>query len=258
MTNPPGDWYNEDQTILPAPQALPVPPQVPRPSQGGQYASQPPQGPQQPPTPPLWRRLRDSCLSALIIVAAAVIVGAVIVIAAIAYQASTDEPELIGSVPVDTTLGTPAGVDNSETVPETSEPPSGGGEVFAVGDLLGIGDWTMVVHQVVDPMPAGTFLPPEEGFRYVEVEIEVSNVSSSEEILSMSSLVCFELLDSQNRVGQHTIAPPTLGGLIDGQVMRGTSRRGGIVFEVPEGAEGLVLRFNCEMMIGGEPVVVAL
>lgn len=135
---------------------------------------------------------------------------------------------------------------------ETSD--ATGDEVFKVGDKVELGDWQIVVHAVTDPVvPTNEFITPDEGNRWVTVDTEVFNQSS--EPSSVSSILCFELQDSENRNYDITITSESTTASLDGEVDAGASRRGDLSFEVPEAATGLKLRFKCELFSSGTATI---
>ena len=126
--------------------------------------------------------------------------------------------------------------------------PTGGGDqsdTFAVGDHVALGGWTIIAHGVTDPLtPGSEFLAPEPGNRWVAVDVEATNTGDSPE--TMSSVMCFDLLDSTNR--SHTVTITGSGAsTLDGGVGPGASLRGDLEFEIPEDATGLKLVFSCDL-----------
>lgn len=143
---------------------------------------------------------------------------------------------------------------NATRVDENGESSGGDTEAFAVGDTVALGDWQIVVHGVTDPLvPTNGFLAPSEGNRWVAVDVEVTNNSDAAE--GLSSLLCFELQDSENRSYQMTITGEGGASTPDGEVDAGGSRRGSITYEVPAAAAGLQLRFKCDLFSSGSAVI---
>lgn len=153
--------------------------------------------------------------------------------------ASTDE-EPAAKVEEPTGADSDSSADTAST--ETSEVEA---TAFLVGDLVSLGDWQLKVHEVIDPFEStNEFFEPDEGNRWVAVDVEVTNTSS--EPTSVSSLMCFELMDGDNRAYDVTITGESTSSM-DGDVAPGGSRRGTVEFEVPNGADELALNFNCEL-----------
>jgi hypothetical protein len=123
---------------------------------------------------------------------------------------------------------------------------------FAVGDTVALGDWEVTVNSVADP-----WMSPEEfdmaaTGRYVEVDVTVVNNSTSAE--SVSSLVCFELRDADGRSLSQELL---LGGGTspDGEVDPGGRLSGSLYYDVPQGVDGLELRFSCDLFASGSAVI---
>jgi hypothetical protein len=112
--------------------------------------------------------------------------------------------------------------------------------VFAVGDTAHTGDFDVTLHTVEDPfVPTNEFETPAAGQRLVAVEMTFAN--TSDENLPLSTLLGFEVKDSENRAWNITIAGTDLPQ-IDGDVPPGEARRGWAVFAVAEDATDLKLR----------------
>lgn len=140
----------------------------------------------------------------------------------------------------------PAGEQATEAVPPA------GPETFAVGQPVGLGDWTLFVHGVTDPFDGDEFFPPAEGMRYVLVDAEVGYNGSDPQVVS--TLICFELQDDQNRAHTQALVTNPVGDL-DGDIAAGAARRGGLVYEVPADAAGLRLNFKCDLLSTGAATV---
>jgi hypothetical protein len=156
--------------------------------------------------------------------------------------ASTDENE-------------PARVDEGDTTGEggattEAEQP----EVFAVGDVVQLGDWQVRVHGVTDPVQStNPIVTPAPGNRWVAVDVEVTNTGSEPQVVS--SLGCFEIVDDQNRSYSLTITAEGGSSPPDGEVAPGASRRGTLTYEVPADAAGLHLTFQCELFSTGSATI---
>jgi hypothetical protein len=167
------------------------------------------------------------------------------VVALFATVASSEENQ---ATRVDDVTGSGSGEPSDDTDTGTGEP-----EAFAVGDLVQLGDWHIRVHGVTDPLTSGNqFLNPAAGNRWVGVDAEVTNNGTNAQVVS--SILCFELLDSANVEYTMALAPDAQQPP-DGEVAPGTSRRGTLVYEVPEGATGLRLSFKCDLFSTGSAVI---
>ncbi|NBO56267.1 MAG: DUF4352 domain-containing protein [Actinobacteria bacterium] len=128
--------------------------------------------------------------------------------------------------------------------------PSTQDQIFRVGDLVEIGEWRIRVHKVTDPLQSSNeFIGPSDGNRWVAADLEVTNLSNSGAV--MSTLMCLELQDSSNQNYSIAITAEDFPEL-DGDVAAGASRRGVAVFEVPQGASGLTLKFSCDIFNTGQ------
>lgn len=126
---------------------------------------------------------------------------------------------------------------------------AGGQDVYAVGQTAHTGDFDVTMHTVEDPfVSSNQFDRPSEGNRFVAVELTVTN--TSDEQRTLSTLLGAEVTDSLSRVWDVALAGLDLPQL-DGTVPPGESRRGWIVFEVPDDATGLRLRIKGNLTATG-------
>lgn len=128
-------------------------------------------------------------------------------------------------------------------------------EVFAIGDLVQLGDWQVRVHGVTDPVQStNSILAPAPGNRWVAVDVEVTNTGTSPQ--TVSSLLCFEVADDQNRSYNLTLTADPGAASPDGEVAAGAGRRGTVTYEVPADAAGLRLTFKCDLFSTGSATIV--
>ncbi len=128
-----------------------------------------------------------------------------------------------------------------------------GVETFVVGDVVELGDWTVQVHEVIDPLESSNdFLGPDDGERWVAVDAEVTNLGGDVE--TVSSMMCFDLQDGSNRSYNITITGENLPSL-DGEAAAGAARRGTLVYAVPADATGLRLNFKCDVFSSGSATI---
>lgn len=182
------------------------------------------------------------------------VVGALAMVAALgALIASghSDDATLVDADPlVATGEATTADDDGNAATEQASVETS----VFAIGDRVALGDWELIVHSVTDPLDAtDAIVAPDEGNRWVAVDVEV--FYNGAEPQSVSSLLCFEIQDSENRTHDQSIFADGNFGTIDGEIAPGTARRGGIVYEVPDTATGFRLNFKCDLFSSGSATV---
>jgi uncharacterized protein DUF4352 len=135
-----------------------------------------------------------------------------------------------------------------------TEQGAGEPEVFAVGDLVELGDWRVRVHGVTDPVEStDQFLQPPAGQRWVAVDVEVTNAGDQAE--TMSSALCFQLVDDQNRTFNQTVTGVSDAATPDGDVAAGASLRGAVEYEVPADARSLRLNFSCDLLTPGTATI---
>ncbi len=122
-------------------------------------------------------------------------------------------------------------------------------KTFKVGDKVKLGDYVFVVHKLTDPVkPTNEFLKPPAGKRWISVDAEVTNNAKTPQ--SVSSIICFDLRDSQKKKYSITVTGESTSSL-DGEVAAGDSLRGDLEFEVPKAAKGLILNFKCDFLSTG-------
>jgi hypothetical protein len=162
-------------------------------------------------------------------------------------SSSENEPQRVDEGSGDTHESS-AGSESGESG-ESGEP-----EVFGVGDLVELGDWRVRVHGVTDPVRStDEFLQPPAGQRWVAVDVEVTNASDRAEVVS--SALCFQLVDDQNRTFNQTVTGVSDAGTPDGDVAPGASLRGSVEYEVPADARGLRLNFSCDLLTPGTATI---
>lgn len=139
--------------------------------------------------------------------------------------------------------------EKSENADEPAGVGSGENEVFALGQAAHTGDFDVTLNTVQDPfVPTNEFETPPAGQRFVAVELTLTN--TSDERLPLSTLLGFELKDSQDRPWDITLAGLDLPQL-DGEVPAGDSRKGWAVFAVAEDAADLTLRVKGSLTAAG-------
>lgn len=127
-------------------------------------------------------------------------------------------------------------------------------EVFAIGDLVELGDWQVRVHGVTDPVQStNEFVTPAPGNRWVGVDVEVTNTGTDPQVVS--SLMCFEVVDDQNRNYSMALTAEAGSTPPDGEVAAGEARRGTVTYEVPADAAGLRLTFKCDLFSTGSATI---
>lgn len=158
----------------------------------------------------------------------------------------------------------PRKADESGTEPTTAGQGDGGGDGagagdssgdFAVGDLVELGDWQVRVHGVTDPLVSDDpVFQPAAGNRWVAIDVEVTNTGDATETLS--SILCFELKDSENKVYDSTVTGVAGTATPDGDLAPGASLRGTLEYELPTAVTGLRLGFSCDLLESGTATIV--
>lgn len=152
-----------------------------------------------------------------------------------------------------TTGGTPATADEADVAaPTTTQRHVRPG---AIGDRIRSGDLQLILHGVDDPFTTDDLvITAPAGRRWVATDVEVVNLSAAP--VTLSTQGHFLLRDvTDARYGHAT----TGGGLptVDGVLPVGATRRGTVVFEVPEDARDLRLSFTGGAP-GDDPILVSL
>lgn len=127
--------------------------------------------------------------------------------------------------------------------------------VFNVGESVQVGDLVVTVNEVISP-PGDRFSQPDDGYRFVLVDVTIENRGGDAKFLS--SLQTW-IKDAQGYLYTEDITATSLatGGRIDGELPAGQTVRGQIGFEVPANASELRFVFDPEL-IGGTPVSIRL
>lgn len=127
-------------------------------------------------------------------------------------------------------------------------------ESFKVGDAVALGDLQVKVYAFTDPVQVAADSPvkPDEGFRRVKLDAEVAN--KGDKAVTVSSILCFELKDGENKVYDQTIGDSKVGS-IDGEVAPGAALRGEIEYDVPAASKGFVLNFKCDLLSSGSATI---
>lgn len=146
-----------------------------------------------------------------------------------------------------TTGGATSGV-SSETV---AVPAS----LAAIGEPVQVGNLTLTVTGVEEPAGDGSFFTPEEGNKFVIVRTIFENSGSAVE--AVSTILQMKLVDGNGTAYDIDLSAAVLAEQTpDGEVPAGGTLEGGVGFQVPVDATGLVFVFS--PLIGGDPVGVAL
>lgn len=114
---------------------------------------------------------------------------------------------------------------------------------FNVGEVISFDDKEVTVSDVVRNWNSGNqFITPDSGNEYVKVGVTIKNNSNSE--ISYNTFD-WKLKDSSGDIKSvATVAFGVDGALNSGELAEGGNKSGFIVFEVPSGDDGLVLRYE--------------
>lgn len=151
----------------------------------------------------------------------------------------------------------------TEAPAPTDTPVPQGPTTYQVGDIISIGNMVMVVLGWDSP-PADDFNKPDEGKKFVAVDILLVNQGS--DITSVSSLLQMHLKDeTAQKYDVDLIANVATGSSSpDGEVNPGERVRGKVGFQVSQDAAGLVFVFDAEVFgtgkvfveLGPEPIAI--
>lgn len=123
-------------------------------------------------------------------------------------------------------------------------------DTFSAGDTVAMGDLEHTLHTARFSQ-GDEFMQPDEGERWLVVDVEVTN--NSDESQAMSSMMMWRLVDEDNRSRDITITPNQEGDM-DGELGAGRSMRGEIAYTVPEGQTRWELIFEPEVFGFGQAI----
>ena len=140
----------------------------------------------------------------------------------------------------DTSTGSPAveGESATQRIPSTGHEPV----PSALGDRIRSGGLQLVLQAVEDPFEgADSVVTAPAGWRWVATDVEITNLSSAP--VTLSEQAHFSVRDPANARFDPTDTAEDLPTL-DGVLAPGQTRRGMVVFELPEGTRQLRLVFS--------------
>jgi hypothetical protein len=125
---------------------------------------------------------------------------------------------------------------------------------FVVGDIVEIGDLTLIVNEVTSP-PGDEFNKPNADNKFVVVDVTLENKGA--EAKNISSMMQMHLKDATGqRYDLDLSASMASGGTTpDGEIAPGEKMRGQVGFQVPENAQGLVFVFDADVFGYGKVFV---
>lgn len=95
------------------------------------------------------------------------------------------------------------------------------------------------------------FLSPDEGNRWIAIDVEIKN--KSEKSTSLSSLMMFSLYDDENYSADQAIFANTKGSL-DGELGAGRTMAGEVAFEVSDSSQSFEFIFEPELFGFGQAI----
>lgn len=138
--------------------------------------------------------------------------------------------------------------------PPTNTPPPVETQTFEVGDTVSIGDSVLVVLGW-EEVPGDDFSKPDEGKKFVAVEVLLVNQSSSS--ASISTLLQMSLKDNTGQKYDVDLlaSTATQSGNIDGELSSGERVRGKVGFQVPVDVQDLQFVFDADVFGAGKAIV---
>jgi hypothetical protein len=127
--------------------------------------------------------------------------------------------------------------------------------IFAIGDIIEVGDLTLTVNEVTSP-PGNEFNKPDEGNKFVVIDVTLENKGTEAE--GISSMMQMHLKDATGQIYDiDLMASVASGGATpDGEMAPGEKVRGQVGFQVPKNAQGLVFVFDADVFGYGKVFVV--
>lgn len=156
--------------------------------------------------------------------------------------------------PADPGTGTPASAVQGDEAVATSTPAGTTPRrpIRAIGDRTLVGGALVTVRRVVDPFEsADPVITASAGRRWVAADLEVTNLDT--QVLDLTGRRHLTVRDVTDRRYDPVATAEGLAPL-DGPLAPGETRRGTVVFEVPEDARDLRVAYTG----GGETVLVAV
>ncbi|MBD3280388.1 DUF4352 domain-containing protein [Candidatus Dojkabacteria bacterium] len=124
----------------------------------------------------------------------------------------------------------------------TENADSGESEIFSVGDKIKLGDITITVNSFLDNIKSeNSYAEPASGKKYVAVDVKLENNGDTTEYITLGD---FSIQDSDSYVYEYEYGDIKTPQLQSGDLNKGGSLRGWVVFEVPASASDLQLIFQ--------------
>jgi hypothetical protein len=121
---------------------------------------------------------------------------------------------------------------------------------YRIGDTVAMGELEHTLHGA-RWSTGDEWFGPDEGERWLVLDIEVTNAGGSSE--GISSLIMWTLVDSENRTVDMTFTTDERGSL-DGELGAGRSMRGEIAYAVSDSGDSWELLFEPEVFGFGQAI----
>lgn len=125
-------------------------------------------------------------------------------------------------------------------------------EKYKVGDKVKLGDLTVVINEVKD-LSNQEFVEPEEGRKFIGIDVTFENVSDKPE--SISSLLQFQVKDADGYAYDQSFMYDTGKRLPEGELAPSAKASGIIPYEVPVDAKGLEFVFDSDIFGTGQVII---
>lgn len=126
----------------------------------------------------------------------------------------------------------------------------------APGEPVPAGDFSVTFNGVED-VKASQFMEPDEGYKFIAVDVTIENTSGEPQNLSTLAQMYVRAPDGQRYSVDLGAAVGAGSDSPDGEIAAGERLRGKIGFQVPVDASGLLFGFLAGLF-GGEPIYIAL
>ncbi len=166
-------------------------------------------------------------------------------------------PAACGSTASPTVVATAIPKVNSESQEQPTQVPESASVVqqtYKVGDVTVIGDHVLVVLGWGN-VPSSDFTSPDEGKKFVAVELLI--VNNSQSAMSLSTMLQMSMKDETGQKYNVDLMASVAvdGGRIDGELAPGERIRGKVGFQIAEDAQGLQFVFDASVFGTGKVVV---
>jgi len=125
-------------------------------------------------------------------------------------------------------------------------------EKYKIGDMVKLGDLTVIVNEVKD-LPNQEFAEPKEGRKLIGVDVTFENVSNEPQ--AISSLLQFQVKDADGYAYDQSFMYDTGKSLPEGELAPGAKASGIIPYEVPVDANGLEFVFDSDIFGTGQVMI---